>query len=205
MTVEEMPVTVSVDVALSSEVALECDVVSANPPPKIVWRTGNGDMINENLMNNKLRFLDDRRFLYISDLVPEDLMPMYRCEVTNVFLDRTERAPTIYVLSDNITRGVLTDYKQIGDLTAFVGNASFEFAYVGGYYGTVDVNGTLNRLFQDDTRVASNGNIGSINRIEDPGMFTLRADVTFDGRSRDRFGTLTVHRKCTIQLNNKCY
>ena len=191
---------VSVSVALGSEVALECDVVSANPPSQIVWHTGDGTVINEIMMNNKLRFLDSRRFLYINDLAPEDLMPHYRCKVTNALLDRTVQAPTIYVLRDNLTRGELSDYKQIGDLTAFVGNVSFEFAYVGGYYGTRDVNGTENQLFQGDMRVDSSRNIGFINRIEGPGMFILRVDVTFDGTHRDRFGMLTVHRKYICEL-----
>ena len=43
------------------------------------------------------------------------------CAVTNVNLSQEISAPTRYVLTDNIlTQGVLRDYKQIGDLRAFV-------------------------------------------------------------------------------------
>ena len=190
---------VSVDVALGSEVALKCDVLDSKPPPQIVWRDGNGNEIDEIQMNIKRRFLDDRRYLYISDLQLSDLALNYQCVVTNAFLDRPMPAPTTYVLVDNLTRGELMDYKEIGDLTAFVVNTSIEFAYVGGRYGNGAVNGTLNQLFRDGNRVTNNGNIGLINDISAPGTSRLTASVTFDGMQVEREGTLTVHRKCLLE------
>ena len=191
---------VIVDVALESEVALECDVVlsSTKPPPQIVWRRGDNTVVDEILLNNRRRFLEDGRFLYINNLVQDDLTPTYHCEVTNAFLDFTRQAPTTYVLRDNLTRGVLEEYKPIGDLTAFVRNTSIEVAYVAGYFGTGQVNGTSNWLFQGDMRLDSNGNIGLINDINTPGIFTLRADVIFDGMRLSRDGMLTVNRKCAV-------
>ena len=179
--------------AIYSDVALECDVLPANPPPQIRWLR-DGSPIAEMRVNNEIRFLDGGRYLFLRVLEAADLMPTYHCEVTNVFLDRSVVAPTMYRLIDNLTRGVLIDYKQIGDLIAFVGNTSFEFAYVGGVYGNGARNGTINNLFQGTTQVADIGNIASIQTINTLGMFDLSAIVVFDGVTRERVGTLTVHR-----------
>ena len=202
MTEGEVPI----NVALASSVALECDVVlsTTNPPPSIAWRRGDDSIINEEETNNGRRFLDDGRFLYISSLEMADLMSSYRCEVNNAFLDRTIQAPTTYVLRDNLTRAVLVDYKPIGDLTAFVGNSSFEFAYVGGWLSEGAANGISSRLFRDGTEVPSIGNIGSIATIDAPGMSTLRADVRIDANTVQKFGTLTVHRKCNFYYIKEC-
>ena len=185
---------VSVSVAIYSDVALECDVLLSSPPPQIRWLR-DGNPIAEVTINNEVRFLDGGRFLYLRILTVADLASTYRCEVTNVFLDRPVMAPTMYRLIDNLTRGDLMDYKQIGDLTAFVGNMSFEFAYVGGLYSNGPRNGTINNLFQGTTQVADIGNVASITTIDTAGTFQLSATVHFDGVTRDRTGTLTVHRK----------
>ena len=190
MVEEEVPVSV----ALNSDVALECDVLDCNPPPQIRWLQ-DGHPIDEVTVNNEVRFLDGGRFLYMRLLTPADLMPTYRCEVTNVFLDRSVVAPTVYRLVDNLTQGVLMDYKQIGNLIAFVGNMSFEFVYVGGIYGIGGRNGTINNLFQDTAQIASIGSIASIDTINTVGQFELSAMVIFDCGAGNRFGTLTVHRK----------
>ena len=190
-TVEE---EVSVSVAIASDVALECDVLLSSPPPQIRWLR-DGNPIAEVMVNNEVRFLDGGRYLYLRTLEAADLMPTYRCEVTNAFLDRSMVAPTMYRLIDNLTRGDLMDYKQIGDLTAFVGNMSFEFAYVGGLYGNGARNGTINNLFQGTVQVADIGNVASIMTINTVGMFELSATVVFDGVTRERVGMLTVHRK----------
>ena len=121
-------------------------------------------------------------------------MSTYRCEVTNALADRTIPAPTTYSLLDNLTRGELFEYKQIGDLTAFTVNTSIEFAYVAGGF-TDSLNGTTNRLTRDGTPIISVGNIGVINDLTTPDLSNLEATVTFDGRSLNRPGTLTVYRK----------
>ena len=187
---EEVPVSVAID----SDVALECDVLDSNPPPQIRWLR-DGSPIAEVTVNNNIRFLDGGRFLYLRTIEVADLTPTYRCEVINVFLDRTVMAPTIYRLMDNLTQGVLVDYKEIGNLTAFVGNTSFEFAYVGGIYGNDARNGTFNLLFQGTTHIADIGNVAIIATIDTVGVFDLSAIVVFDGITRNRFGMQTVHRK----------
>ena len=185
---------VSVSVAMDSDVALECDVLPSSPPPQIRWLR-DGNPIAEVTVNNEVRFLDGGRYLYLRSLTVANLASTYRCEVTNVFLDRTVMAPTMYRLIDNLTRGDLMDYKQIGDLTAFVGNMSFEFAYVGGLYSNGAINGTINILRNGTEEIPGIGNVGSIMTIDTVGMFELSATVVFDGVTRRRTGTLTVHRK----------
>ena len=192
------PEEVSVSVAINSDVALECDVLESNPAPQIRWLQ-DGYPIAENRSDSEVHFLDDGRYLYLRSLTVADLASTYRCEVTNVFLDRPVMSPTIYRLIDNLNRGVLMDYKQIGDLTAFVGNISFEFAYVGGIYGNGVKNGTTNVLFQDSKYIPQMGNIAVIPTVEfeasTVSVFSLLAIVTYDDNSILRSGTLTVHRK----------
>ena len=126
-------VEVSIPIALNSGVALECDVLGASPPPQIKWYNDQG-MITDNQVSNTVRFLDEGRYLYIRRLEPADLERQYHCAVTNARLNEEVTAPTRYILNDNLTMGVLTDYKQIGNLIAFVGNTSFEFSYIGGVF-----------------------------------------------------------------------
>lgn len=124
---------ITVPVALGSEVALKCDVLGANPP-QIKWYNDQG-AIQEVTLDNSVRFLDDGHYLYLRRLQASHLERQYYCAVTNVNLSQEISAPTRYVLTDTLTQGVLMDYKQIGNLTAFVGNTSLEFAYVGGVFG----------------------------------------------------------------------
>ena len=203
MTSQEVPVSV----ALQSNVAMECDVLleSTNPPPQIRWLRNNGvtnEVIEEMTANNERRFLEGGRFLFIRSVEAADLEFTYQCEVTNVFLDRTELAPITYRLIDNLTQDVLEEYKQIGDLRAFVGNTSFEFSFVGGAFGS-SANGTTNVLSLTPTGMPSMdipnvANIAAIPMVATPGMFTLRAVVRYDGGTTSRFGMLTVNRKFTI-------
>ena len=140
-----------------------------------------------------MRFLDGGRYLYLRKLQLSHLESQYYCAVTNANLSQEISAPTRYVLTDNLTQGVLIDYKQIGDLTAFVGNRSSEFAYVGGVFGN-NINGTINELTVDGDEVLSLGNIGMIDLR---GLFEhkLGANVRYNGLIAVRRGTLTVHRK----------
>ena len=192
--------TVPVSVAIRSDVALECDVdlSSTNPPPEIVWSFGDGSEVTEITGNNRRRFLENRRYLYIREVVASDLASTYRCEVTNAFLDLTVQAPTTYELIDNLTQGQLIQYKAIGELTAFVGETNFEVSYVAGWHSTGTANGTSNRVFLGETEITDPGSIGSIDVINPPpGDFTIRANVRFDSNSEDKFGMLRIRRKST--------
>ena len=107
----ESIVEVPVSVALNSDVALECDVLDAKPPPQIKWYNDQGP-IQEILQGNRLRFLESGHYLYLRRLQAVHLQRQYYCAVTNVNLSQKVVAPTRYVLTDNITQGVLIDYKQ---------------------------------------------------------------------------------------------
>ena len=82
----------------------------------------------------------------------------------------------------NLTQGVLIDYKQIGNLTAFVGNTNFEFSYVGGVFGYA-TNETYSFL------IIRSSYIGTIH-ILSPGLFILKANVVYTGLIVVKCGTL---------------
>ena len=190
--------TVPVSVARNSDVALDCDVdlSSTNPPPEIVWRFGDDSEVTEIEQNNKRRFLENRRYLYIRRVEASDLTLTYRCEVTNAFLDLTVQAPTTYALFDNLTQAQLVEYKPIGVLTVFVGDEDLEVSYVAGWHSTGTANGTSNTVFLGATEIADTGSIASIDSINPPtGDFPLRADIRFDSNSTEKFGTLRIRRK----------
>ena len=193
----ESTIQVPVPVAQNSDVALECDVLDANPPPQIKWYDDQGE-VQEIRQSNNIRFLDNKRYLFIRRLQPSHLERQYYCSVSNVNLSHEISAPTRYVLVDNLTQGKLRDYKQIGDLRAFVGNESFEFTYVGGVFGD-NINGTTNRLFVNISPVEVLGNIGTID-ISSTGSFMLKADVNYNGIMTTRNGTLTVNREFVYRL-----
>ena len=192
----ENAIEIPIPVALASDVALECDVLAANPPPQIKWYDDQGE-IQEMMLWNSVHFLDNRRYLYLRRLQRSHLERQYYCTVTNANLSQEILAPTRYVLVDNLTQGVLFDYKQIGDLRAFIGNISFEFAYVGGVLGN-NVNGTVNALTMNGVEVAVRENIGIIDMFILPGIFRLEASVRYDAYIEMKQGTLTVNRELII-------
>ena len=190
----ENTVEVSVPVALNSDVALECDVLDANPPPQIKWYNDMG-AIQEVQQGNNVRFLENGRYLYLRRLQAAHLERLYYCTVTNANLSQEVAASIRYMLTNNIAQGLLVDYKQIGNLRAFVGNTSFEFAFVGGVFGDF-VNETINTLFVNGDEVAILGNIGIIDTISIPGIVHLEAVVHYNGGlTAVRNGTMNVFRK----------
>ena len=56
-------VIINVATGSQADVAIECPVRDANPPPQIRWRDGNGNLLTEDTTNNQLRFLDIGRYL----------------------------------------------------------------------------------------------------------------------------------------------
>ena len=189
----ENTIEVPIPVAQNSDVALECDVLDANPPPQIKWYDDQGE-VQEIRQSNNVRFLDNKRYLFIRRLQPSHLEQQYYCSVSNANLSQEVSAPTRYVLIDNLTQGELIDYKQIGDLIAFVGNTSFEFAYVGGVYGD-NVNGTINTFSVNSSGVSVLENVGIIHTIPSPGHSILEANVLYNGFSEIKRGTLTINRE----------
>ena len=195
----ESIVEVPIPVALNSDVALECDVLDANPPPQIKWCNDQGE-IQEVFQSNRVRFLDGGHYLYLRSINSTQLEQQYYCNVTNVNLSLEISAPTRYVLIDNTTQGELMDYKQIGELKAFVGNTSFEFAYVGGVFGFSNYNETINILTVNDFEVAVLGSIGMIPQtiLNISGMVPLKTTVFYNGMVAMRSGTLTIYRKSLL-------
>ena len=192
---------ISIPVALNSDVALECDVLDAKPPPQIKWYNDQGE-IQEDRLDNRVRFFDDRRYLYLRRLQATHLERQYYCNVTNANLSQEISSPIRYMLVDGLTRGELIDYKQIGNQTAFVGNTSFEFAFIGGVFGNNDMNGTINRLFANSEEVQALGNVGQLNSmmspfLSSPGIILLEAKVRFNNLFSNvkRNGTVTIYRK----------
>ena len=188
-----------VSVALNSQVALECDVVSASPPPNYRWRI-NGKIVGEIRQQNYRRFFDGGRWLFLGKLQPANLEVTYRCEVTNAYLHRVEVAPTTYRLVDNMTPGQIVEYKEIGDLTAFIGNESIEFGHISGGFDTQPpyINSTGVFLSMNDNAVDTLARIGKVSPINAVGVFRLTAILIPNGirlAQPFREGTLTVRRK----------
>ena len=187
-----------VTVALNSDVAMKCDVRAANPLPNIQWLE-NGSPLAEVTTANAVRFLEGGRYLYMASVDSARLESRFSCRVTNAFGDRVMTAPTTYRLIDNITINELVEYKQIGDLTAFVGDTNFEFSYVGGAYtndGQMDFNGTTVNPTFDGRGVNVLANIATELLIDkdELGLILLSMRVTYD-RTVTRRGTVTVYRK----------
>ena len=98
------------------EVALECLVADSNPPPQIRW-LGNGNPLTEVMTNNRLRFLDNGRYLLIRQLATEQLNTNYQCQVTNARLHEMETSPTAYNLANNFGTNEFKIYKRLIDRT----------------------------------------------------------------------------------------
>ena len=124
--------TVQVNVATGSQadVAIECRVRDANPPPQIRWRDGNG-VLTEDTTNNRLRFLDNGRYLLIRQLTTTQINTNYQCEVTNARLHETVRSPTTYDLVDNVGTNNFMIYKRLINRTILVRD-TVELSYIAG-------------------------------------------------------------------------
>ena len=105
-------VTVNVTTADDEdEVALECLVADSNPPPQIRW-LGDGNPLTEVTADNRLRFLDNGRYLLIRELGTAELNTNYQCQVTNAHLHETLTSPTMYTLANNIGNNEFKIYKR---------------------------------------------------------------------------------------------
>ena len=96
----DTPRDVTVDVTEGRDVALECMVGAAQPPPEIEWFMGDTLIgTNEDLFDD-FRAVEDGRYLVVRDLDAAKISARYHCEVTNArSLDRV-RSPVTYVLQN---------------------------------------------------------------------------------------------------------
>ena len=189
------------------DVALECSVQDANPPPQIRWRDGNG-VLTEIMTNNRLRFLDNGRYLLIRQLTDSQVNTNYQCEVINACLHETVRSPTTYDLIPNLGNNEYMIYKRLINKTILVGN-TVEFSYIAG------AGSEIVPFVVDDCKLSGSTLTRDISLVDDVGgvildmvtreMIPQVADsVTFEvsctlfsGINRNPSqATLTVHGKC---------
>ncbi len=114
-------------------VALECDFRASNPLPVVQWFADGAILVEENLLNNAVLYLNGGRYLYIRALTAAQRMMRYHCEVVN-FRDENDmrlRAPTTYTLSTELQNTGITVYKGLGTQIGRVGE-SLQFVFAAG-------------------------------------------------------------------------
>ena len=189
----------TVSPALSIDVALECDVLDANPLPVIEWfstsNPGNrnadpSDRITEVQASNSVRFLDGGRYLYIRDMTDANLAKSYYCAVKNALIHQTDISGTIYSFNVTGLQGLSEyEYKPIGNLTGFVGDVDFEFSYVA-------VTGTANvgcAFFFDTIEVSGLGAVGKIEMVMLLSSVNVYSLSCTDGGDTAASGYLTIY------------
>ena len=124
--------TVNVNVTTGSRaaVAIECRVRDANPPLQIRWHDANGPL-TEDWRYNRLRFLDNGRYLLIRELRYAQVNTTYQCEVTNALLHQLRTSPTTYALVNNVGANEFITYKRFVNRTVLVGDF-VELSYIVG-------------------------------------------------------------------------
>ena len=123
-------VTINVATGGQADVAIECPVRDANPPPQIRWRDGSG-VLTEDTANNQLRFLDNGRYLLIRQLTTAQVNTDYHCEVTNAHFDEVISDSTTFDLVPNLGTTNFTIYKRLINRTILVGG-TVEMSYIAG-------------------------------------------------------------------------
>ena len=208
---------VNVATGANGNVALECRVRDANPPPQIQWFDGNG-MLTEDMTNNRLRFLDNGRYLLIRSLTTAQVTTNYYCSVTNVHLHETMRSPTTYDLDPTLGSNDFMIYKSFVDRTLTLvggGPGTVQWSYIAGagtgvmVFGLVtcrrrqtaptpgeipglilsqEVGGVI-----DDTISTVDDNIPS---VAESVTFEVNCPLVGDGRTNISRATLTVLGRC---------
>ena len=121
--------TIVVTTGVRGSVAIECRVRDANPPPQIVWVDESGTTLTEDRINNRLRFLDNGRYLVIRQLTPEQVNTNYQCEVTNARLHETVRNNIMYDLVPTLGANETMIYKGLINRTILSGT-TIEYSYI---------------------------------------------------------------------------
>ena len=205
--------TVQVNVATGSQadVALECRVRDANPPPQIRWHDGNG-ILTEIPMGNRLRFLENGRYLLIGQLRREQVDTNYHCEVTNARLYETVTSPTMYDLVPNLGDNEYMIYKKLINKTILVRD-TVEFSYITGagqgivpfvihqckrscstLTGDIALADAVNGVIVENIPDMLNGEM--IPPVADSVTFEVTCTLLSGENSTLSQATLTVHGKC---------
>ena len=134
---------VNVSTGIDADVALECRVRGANPPPQIQWFDGTGTPLTEDRTNNVLRFLDNGRYLLIGQLSPTQIDTNYYCSVTNIRLHETVRSPTTYDLDPVLGINEFMIYKRFINRTLILtrGTTTVDLSYIAGAGSAVAAGG----------------------------------------------------------------
>ena len=205
--------TVTVNVTTDDgddDVALKCCVQDANPPPQIRWHDANGPL-TEDRTNNRLRFLDNGRYLLIRELTTAHVNTNYDCEVTNARLHETVRSPTTYDLVPSLGTNDFVIYKKLMNKTILKGD-TVEMSYIAGA-GSAIRPFTLDECVRSGSTLTRNINLGAqvggiieetipttedqIPSVADSVTFNVSC-VLFSGKNPNPSqATLTVHGKCS--------
>ena len=137
---------VSVATGANGNVALECRVRDANPPPQMQWFDENDMPLTEVTTNNLLRFLDNGRYLLIRTLTTAQVNTNYYCSVTNVHFHETMRSPTTYDLDPTLGSNEIMIYKSFVNRTLILvggGTGTVQWSYIAGAGSGVEVFGLV--------------------------------------------------------------
>ena len=206
--------TVQVNVATGTQaaVALECHVGDANPPPQIRW-LGNGITLTEDKANNRLRFLDNGRYLLIGQLTTAEVNTNYQCEVTNARLHETVRSPTTYDLVDNVGTNNFMIYKKLINRTMLVGK-TVEISYIAGAGSGVNPFGLIGRCRRSGSTLstpillpAATGDVTNVSIPDTSGNEQIPAtadSVTFEVSCTLGTGSGNLPSQATITVQGRC-
>ena len=205
---------VNVSTGVDADVALECRVRGANPPPQIQWLDGTGTPLIEDRTNNVLRFLDNGRYLLIGQLMAAQVNANYYCSVTNVRLHETVRSPTTYDLNPILGTNEFMIYKRFINRTLILmggGTTTVDLSYIVGAGSAVAAGayGLLNcrRTITTNTTVDLSP-LGGVIDETIPRMgeniptaaesltFEVRCNLVANGQTFPSRATLTVLGRC---------
>ena len=206
---------VNVSTGVDADVALECCVRGANPPPQIQWFDGTGTPLTEDRTNNVLRFLDNGRYLLIGRLMATQVDTNYYCSVTNVRLYETVCSPTTYDLDPVLGTNGFMIYKRFTNRTLILtgDTTTVDWSYIAGagsgVAGAVSGYGLLSCRRTSTTNTAFElAPVGGVIDETIPRMgenipaqaesltFQVSCSLAANGQSFPRTATLTVLGRC---------
>ena len=141
-------VTINATTGSKADVAIECHVRDANPPPQIRWRDGTG-ILTDISTDSQVHFLDNGRYLLITKLTTAQVNTNYHCEVTNARLHETVCSPTTYDLVPNLSNNEHMIYKRLINRTILVGE-TVKISYIAGAGSRVTEFGLIPNCEQSD-------------------------------------------------------
>ena len=211
-------VTVNVTTGDQADVAIQCPVRDANPPPQIRWVDGSGRTLTENKANNQLRFLDNGHYLLMRELTTAQVNTNYQCEVTNARLQEVIRSPTTFDLVPNLGANKFMIYKELMNRTILVGE-TVEMSYVVGAGSGVDPFGLIGNCRRSGSTLSTpillpvTGGVTSVS-IPDTSSnekipatansVTFQVSCTLIARNHPENNVLYIASQTTITVQGRC-